>query len=180
MAKVCRSLVGNDAGITHVSCTEERLRLAIKNGHYECARFLLQNGADPSSRYFSDPEMSLMYHEDANLIALLVSLFPTHSCKFFRVHHICITIKRSGNYQFYEAKSSGPKCYADDFRSWDPDSQFSSCKQSHICYNSLRQFICEIIPSPSHFPPSLRGHMFNSQQTTRHYVSILSTQCPLI
>uniref|UniRef100_A0A915BWZ1 SOCS box domain-containing protein n=1 Tax=Parascaris univalens TaxID=6257 RepID=A0A915BWZ1_PARUN len=73
MAKVCHSLVGNDEGIAHISCTEERLQLAVKNGHYEYVRFLLQNDADPISGRFSDPEMSLIYQEDANLTAFLLS-----------------------------------------------------------------------------------------------------------
>ncbi|VDM43821.1 unnamed protein product [Toxocara canis] len=74
MATVCHSLLVDSREMRRrIDCTEEPLRLAIKNGHYECARFLLQNGADPNTRYFSGPELSLVHPEDANFIALLLS-----------------------------------------------------------------------------------------------------------
>lgn len=30
---------------------DEPLRLAIRRGHYDCAKLLLENGADPNARY---------------------------------------------------------------------------------------------------------------------------------
>ncbi|XP_075678600.1 uncharacterized protein LOC113798829 isoform X3 [Dermatophagoides pteronyssinus] len=39
---------------------DEPLRLAIKNGHLECAEILLKNGADPNARYFLGSEINLI------------------------------------------------------------------------------------------------------------------------
>ncbi|CAK9305108.1 unnamed protein product [Gordionus sp. m RMFG-2023] len=39
---------------------EEPLRLAIKNGHYAIANFLLNNGANPNQRYFLGSEINLI------------------------------------------------------------------------------------------------------------------------
>jgi ankyrin repeat protein len=38
---------------------DEPLRLAIKSGHYECAEYLLQHGADPNAIYFLGSELHL-------------------------------------------------------------------------------------------------------------------------
>ncbi len=39
---------------------DEPLRLAIKNGHLECAEILLKHGADPNARYFLGSEINLI------------------------------------------------------------------------------------------------------------------------
>lgn len=36
------------------------MRLAIKNGHLECAELLLKSGADPNARYFLGAEINLI------------------------------------------------------------------------------------------------------------------------
>ncbi|KAE9419822.1 hypothetical protein Angca_008981 [Angiostrongylus cantonensis] len=51
---------------------DEPLRLAIKNGHYECARLLLQNGASPNAIYFDGPEITHVSPLDTNFIELLL------------------------------------------------------------------------------------------------------------
>ncbi|KAK6014365.1 ankyrin repeat protein, partial [Ostertagia ostertagi] len=51
---------------------DEPLRLAIKNGHYECARLLLENGASPNAIYFDGPEITHVSPLDTHFIALLL------------------------------------------------------------------------------------------------------------
>ncbi|GMT18420.1 hypothetical protein PFISCL1PPCAC_9717, partial [Pristionchus fissidentatus] len=51
---------------------EEPLRLAVKNGHYECARLLLEHGADPNAIYFEGPEICLVSPLDTSFIRLLL------------------------------------------------------------------------------------------------------------
>ncbi|VDO75680.1 unnamed protein product [Heligmosomoides polygyrus] len=51
---------------------DEPLRLAIKNGHFECARLLLENGANPNAIYFDGPEITHVSPLDTNFIALLL------------------------------------------------------------------------------------------------------------
>ncbi|KHJ95169.1 ankyrin repeat protein [Oesophagostomum dentatum] len=51
---------------------DEPLRLAIKNGHYECARLLLENGANPNAIYFDGPEITVVSPLDTNFIELLL------------------------------------------------------------------------------------------------------------
>ncbi|VDM77632.1 unnamed protein product [Strongylus vulgaris] len=50
---------------------DEPLRLAIKNGHYECARLLLENGASANAIYFDGPEITVVSPLDTNFIELL-------------------------------------------------------------------------------------------------------------
>ena len=52
---------------------DEPLHLAIEQGHYECAKLLLENGADPNTKYFSGPEITLVSPLDTNFIRLLLS-----------------------------------------------------------------------------------------------------------
>ncbi|XP_014676686.1 PREDICTED: ankyrin-1-like [Priapulus caudatus] len=51
---------------------EEPLRLAIKGGHYECAEFLLEHGADPNARYFLGSEINMVHPEDTVFLELLL------------------------------------------------------------------------------------------------------------
>ncbi|KJH49142.1 ankyrin repeat protein [Dictyocaulus viviparus] len=51
---------------------DEPLRLAIKNGHYECARLLLENGACPNAIYFDGPEITHVSPLDINFLELLL------------------------------------------------------------------------------------------------------------
>lgn len=40
--------------------SDEPLRLAVKNGHYDCAVLLLEHGADPNAKYFLGSEVNLL------------------------------------------------------------------------------------------------------------------------
>ncbi|CAB3399594.1 unnamed protein product [Caenorhabditis bovis] len=51
---------------------DEPLRLAIKNGHYDCARLLLSNGANPNALYFDGPEITQISPLDTNFLELLL------------------------------------------------------------------------------------------------------------
>ena len=52
---------------------EEPLRLALKNGHYDCARFLLENGANPNTRYFLGSEINLINPLNTKFLDLLLA-----------------------------------------------------------------------------------------------------------
>ncbi|XP_076312717.1 ankyrin repeat and SOCS box protein 15-like [Tachypleus tridentatus] len=51
---------------------DEPLRLAIKNGHFECAEYLLANGADPNARYFLGSEINLISPLNTPFLELLL------------------------------------------------------------------------------------------------------------
>lgn len=51
---------------------DEPLRLAVKNGHYEVAEILLQNGADPNARYFLGAEINLVSPLNTRFLELLL------------------------------------------------------------------------------------------------------------
>ncbi|CCD69430.2 SOCS box domain-containing protein [Caenorhabditis elegans] len=51
---------------------DEPLRLAIKNGHYDCARLLLTNGANANAIYFDGPEITQVSPLDTNFLELLL------------------------------------------------------------------------------------------------------------
>uniref|UniRef100_A0A1I7TNF8 SOCS box domain-containing protein n=1 Tax=Caenorhabditis tropicalis TaxID=1561998 RepID=A0A1I7TNF8_9PELO len=51
---------------------DEPLRLAIKNGHYDCARLLLTNGANPNAIYFDGPEITQVSPLDTNFLEMLL------------------------------------------------------------------------------------------------------------
>ncbi|CAI4230352.1 unnamed protein product [Auanema sp. JU1783] len=51
---------------------DEPLRLAIKNGHFDCARLLLENGATPNAVYFDGPEITHVSPLDTHFIELLL------------------------------------------------------------------------------------------------------------
>lgn len=51
---------------------DEPLRLALKNGHYECAELLLLAGADPNARYFLGSEINLVSPLDLRSLVLLL------------------------------------------------------------------------------------------------------------
>ncbi|KAI1702730.1 ankyrin repeats (3 copies) domain-containing protein [Ditylenchus destructor] len=50
---------------------DEPLRMAIRRGHYECARLLLDNGADPNAKYFDGPEITHVSPLDTHFLRLL-------------------------------------------------------------------------------------------------------------
>jgi len=52
---------------------DEPLRMAIRHGHYECTRLLLESGADPNARYFDGPELVQLSPADTNFLRLLLS-----------------------------------------------------------------------------------------------------------
>lgn len=52
---------------------DEPLRLAIRNGHHEVARVLLENGADPNKRYFFGSEINLVSPLDLDFMRLLLT-----------------------------------------------------------------------------------------------------------
>lgn len=51
---------------------DEPLRLAIRRGHYDCARLLLENGADPNARYFDGPEIAQVSPLEVKFLKLMV------------------------------------------------------------------------------------------------------------
>uniref|UniRef100_A0A914C6S9 SOCS box domain-containing protein n=2 Tax=Acrobeloides nanus TaxID=290746 RepID=A0A914C6S9_9BILA len=51
---------------------DEPLRLAIRRGHYDCAKLLLENGADPNARYFDGPEITQISPLDTDFLELLL------------------------------------------------------------------------------------------------------------
>ncbi|XP_074594547.1 uncharacterized protein LOC141849929 [Brevipalpus obovatus] len=51
---------------------DEPLRLAIKNGHVECAEMLLKYGADPNARYFLGAEINLISPLNISFMDLLL------------------------------------------------------------------------------------------------------------
>ncbi|RWS23341.1 Ankyrin repeat domain-containing protein 50-like protein, partial [Leptotrombidium deliense] len=51
---------------------DEPLRLAIKNGHVECAEMLLKSGADPNARYFLGSEINLISPLNISFMELLL------------------------------------------------------------------------------------------------------------
>lgn len=68
---------------------DEPLRLAVRRGHYDCAKLLLENGADPNARYrfisslmqdfsyFDGPEITQISPLDTDFLELLVRMvFP--------------------------------------------------------------------------------------------------------
>lgn len=57
---------------------DEPLHLAIKNGHYEAARMLLENGANVNARYFFGCEISLIsaLNPEAMELLLMYGAYP--------------------------------------------------------------------------------------------------------
>ena len=72
MAQVSHSLTRKNAEKSLREQTDEPLRLAIKNNHYECAQFLLESGANPNTRYSEGTELCLVEPEELSFINLLV------------------------------------------------------------------------------------------------------------
>lgn len=73
-ARVCftnttKPLLGNPPRAT---LADEPLRLAVKNGHYECADMLLRHGANPNARYFLGAEINLVGPLNVSFLELLL------------------------------------------------------------------------------------------------------------
>lgn len=73
-ARVCfttttKPLLGNPPRTT---LADEPLRLAIKNGHYDCADLLLSHGANPNARYFLGAEINLVGPLNISFLELLL------------------------------------------------------------------------------------------------------------
>lgn len=51
---------------------DEPLRLAILQNHYECAKLLLESGADPNTDYFDGSQINLLDPKDLTYIRLLL------------------------------------------------------------------------------------------------------------
>lgn len=51
---------------------DQPLRLAIKNGHYDAAKVLLQNGANPNARYFLGSELNFVHPLNIQFLELLL------------------------------------------------------------------------------------------------------------
>lgn len=58
---------------------DEPLRLAIKNNHYECAKLLLEKGANPNTVYFLGSELNLACNSPINL--KFIELLLKHGAK---------------------------------------------------------------------------------------------------
>ena len=54
------------------SSCDEPLRMAVKNGHLEAARLLLENGANANTRYFFGCEINLIPPQDKDFLELLL------------------------------------------------------------------------------------------------------------
>lgn len=54
------------------SHADDPLHLAIKNGHYETAKLLLQNGANPNAKYFLGSELNLISPASIKFMELLL------------------------------------------------------------------------------------------------------------
>uniref|UniRef100_A0AC35TJ86 SOCS box domain-containing protein n=1 Tax=Rhabditophanes sp. KR3021 TaxID=114890 RepID=A0AC35TJ86_9BILA len=52
---------------------DEPLAMAIRRGHYECAKLLLECGADPNARYFSGPEITHIPPTETHFLRLLLA-----------------------------------------------------------------------------------------------------------
>lgn len=75
-ARVCFTELGPDdkalGNPPRATLADEPLRLAIKNGHYECAELLLKNGADPNARYFLGAEINMISPLNLSFLELML------------------------------------------------------------------------------------------------------------
>uniref|UniRef100_A0A0K0FLF7 SOCS box domain-containing protein n=1 Tax=Strongyloides venezuelensis TaxID=75913 RepID=A0A0K0FLF7_STRVS len=59
---------------------DEPLTMAIRRGHYECAKFLLEAGADPNTKYFDGPEITHVSSTETKFIRLLLTYGANPNC----------------------------------------------------------------------------------------------------
>ncbi|KAH7693198.1 Protein M60.7, partial [Aphelenchoides avenae] len=52
---------------------DEPLRMAIRNGHFECAKLLLEHDANPNAKYFEGPEITQISPLDTHFLRLLLA-----------------------------------------------------------------------------------------------------------
>lgn len=74
------ALVGFALVLAYTTLLDEPLRLAILQNHFECAKLLLESGANPNMRYFDGPQLSLLNPTtDLPYIRLLVTFNVSNS-----------------------------------------------------------------------------------------------------
>uniref|UniRef100_A0A7E4ZXT8 SOCS box domain-containing protein n=1 Tax=Panagrellus redivivus TaxID=6233 RepID=A0A7E4ZXT8_PANRE len=73
MAHVCYYQQNDKCEFPSRDSADEPLRLALDRGHYECAKVLLEHGADANTKYFMGPEITLVSPLETNFLRLLLS-----------------------------------------------------------------------------------------------------------
>ncbi|KAK0417986.1 hypothetical protein QR680_013313 [Steinernema hermaphroditum] len=81
--RLIKLLLDYSARVCYVTETEEQypirdsvdepLRMAIRRGHFGCARLLLENGADPNARYFDGPEICHVPPTETQFLSLMLN-----------------------------------------------------------------------------------------------------------
>uniref|UniRef100_A0A0K0E1I5 SOCS box domain-containing protein n=2 Tax=Strongyloides stercoralis TaxID=6248 RepID=A0A0K0E1I5_STRER len=81
MAKVCFvNKKDNDVTFPLRDGVDEPLAMAIRRGHFECAKYLLDSGADPNTKYFDGPEITHISATETKFIHLLLTYGANPNC----------------------------------------------------------------------------------------------------